>query len=75
MLDNACKTTGGAKPNVSCVFPFTYGETYNACIRDENSDEAWCSTKVSKNGNHIGGNWGHCGSGCPGEAGMHSLLY
>ena len=30
----------------------------------------WCSTKVDKDGRHVGGNWGTCGSGCPDQPGM-----
>ena len=35
--------------------------------------KAWCSTKVSKNGWHIGGrgNWGHCpAKGCSSQGGI-----
>lgn len=55
----------GRKP---CVFPFTYinpttrqKTTFSQCttVGDPNG-ATWCSTKVSDNGYHLKGNWGHC---------------
>ena len=64
-----CKTIGGRMPNVGCRFPFNFeGVFHRKCILE--NDGAWCSTKVSKHGIHIGGGagfWGYCGTGCPGE--------
>jgi len=53
--------------NLPCVFPFTHeGHTFNECT-DYKHNGKWCSTKVDKNGVHIGGNWGNCSSVCLGR--------
>merc|ERR1712072_786093 len=44
-----------------CVFPFKFGgKQYNGCIEDSHEGQAWCSTQVDHEGNHITGQWGHC---------------
>ena len=75
-LNKQCVTTGGARPNEKCVFPFkfelyfesndTVKDTHNECIQDE--DGFWCSTKVDEDGYHLAGSnfWGACAPGCPG---------
>jgi len=65
----ACKTVGGASPNVDCVFPFAFNnKVHYSCIYDSSTDgHPWCSTKVDENGDHISqqGHWGHCSNSCP----------
>ena len=64
-----CKTNGGPRPNVPCVFPFkAYGKSFTKCIF-YGSTVPWCSTEVDEQGNHIKGSWGTCGSACPKEYG------
>jgi len=61
------KTTSGKK-DTPCVFPFIYkGKGYTKCLWEEGESEAWCSTKVTKRGFHVGkqGQWGYCNSNCP----------
>ena len=69
MVDrNECLTTGGGKKDTPCIFPFKFdGKTYRHCIWDEGEPEPWCSTKVTKQQNHVGGQnqWGYCNSYCP----------
>ena len=61
-----CKTNGGNRPNSKCVFPFLFkGTWYESCtIVDDNTP--WCSTEVYPSGQHVAGEWGYCGKGCPG---------
>ena len=81
-----CRTIGGAKPNVPCIFPFKFevyiGEdstkdVHNQCIKDEDEDSFWCSTKVDEEGYHIADSnlWGTCGPGCPGVPAPKGILY
>ena len=64
-----CKTVGGPKPYVPCIFPFKYeGVTYTSCPVDlEDPSKRWCSTKVDGYGNHVtgAGEYGYCGPDCP----------
>jgi len=61
--DAVCKTTDGDR-DTPCVFPFKFkGTTYSICTKSKDPDnEAWCSTKVDTDGNHVTGKgkWGHC---------------
>ena len=46
-----CLTTGGAKVNTPCVFPFTArGITYTECTKAGGFSIPWCSTMVDANG-------------------------
>ena len=76
-LSGNCLTTGGAKPDKKCMFPFTYkGVTHKACTDHGNEDPEWlpwCSTKVDDYGGHVGGNWGDCSEECPFELSKHTI--
>jgi len=66
----SCLTTNdGPQKNALCILPFKFeGKLKNTCINDQDPDgRFWCTTKVDKDLNHIGGqgNWGYCGSSCP----------
>ena len=44
----------GCGSTPGCVFPFKYlGIEYNTCVYF-NSDNAWCSSEVDDQGNHVG---------------------
>jgi len=67
-----CKTNNeGPKVQVPCIFPFKFaGTTHHGCIIDYNDpgdNRPWCSTKVDRDGEHVGGQnqWGFCGNSCP----------
>ena len=72
-----CKTNGGARPNLPCLFPFNYkGTKYTECTKMENKNVPWCSTKVDSKRNYVNGNWGNCSPGCSGvSAGRYSQKY
>merc|ERR1719186_1199694 len=54
-------TTGGAKVNTPCVFPFkARGITYTECTKAGGFSIPWCSTMVDASGNTVIGNWGDC---------------
>ena len=59
-----CKTEDGR----DCVLPFSFrGKTFTSCTREHDpDDQAWCSTKVDNNGDHVenAGQWGHCSPEC-----------
>ena len=65
-----CKTTNedGPQKNRSCVFPFIYQEiTFESCTnRSDPDNKFWCSTKVDKDGKHVGNRseWGFCDRDC-----------
>jgi len=63
-------TVGGPRPNQPCVFPFKFAQkTFNSCTDAKDPGNFWCSTKVDKDGKHIGGanEWGYCEDGCDNE--------
>merc|ERR1711908_244764 len=66
----SCLTSGtrGVGPNHACIFPFEYvGKWYDRCLLSHGMQSyAWCSTAVSASGSYIDGEWGECGSECPG---------
>ncbi len=66
VTDVGCKTTS---TNKACIFPFTYlDQVWNGCTNEDDDDGLfWCSTKVDKNGKHVGGggHWGYCPDSCP----------
>ena len=53
--------------NKTCVFPFRHrNHTYDGCTEHFDPDgKLWCSTKVTEEGDHIKGEWGHCSNSCP----------
>jgi len=57
-----CITSGGPKPGLPCVFPFTSGgQTYTSCTTNGNIlGVAWCPTEVDGNGNTVWNQWGDC---------------
>ena len=60
-----CSTESGPTPGLPCIFPFKLdGVAYHTCKLDEKDGSRWCSTKIDKNGQHLPGNWGNCGSDC-----------
>ena len=60
-----CSTESGPTPGIPCIFPFELdGVAYHTCKLDEKDGSRWCSTKIDKNGQHLPGNWGNCGSDC-----------
>ena len=62
-----CKTIGGAKPNVDCVFPFNYKhDEHHMCTRN-GGHAFWCATKVDTDGDFIDQEWGECDPTCPKE--------
>lgn len=64
-------TVSGPKPNKPCVFPFEFSrEKHYSCTDLKDPGNPWCSTKVDKNGKHIGGanEWGYCEKGCDGSS-------
>jgi len=64
----SCTTVSGPDTGKSCIFPFRHnGVTYKKCT-SAGLDQAWCSTKVNSNGEHIGGQgfYGICPTSCPG---------
>ena len=58
----------GPQKNKPCVFPFRIGETeYLECTNEKDPEGLfWCSTKVYKSGQHVGGKnqWGYCDQSC-----------
>ena len=64
-----CTTvSGGPQEGALCIIPFKFkGKVRNGCILEEGEDRPWCSTKVSEEGTHLGGQkqWGYCGPQCP----------
>ena len=80
LFADECLTTSGPSSGMKCIFPFTwYGETYDACTREQfpgSNGEPWCSTKVDDDGVHIGGqgNWGGCSQACPEEEGCNCIF-
>ena len=51
---------------------FKYFQLHTACPPDpDEPGEYWCSTKVTKSGKHVTGNWGFCSKGCPLEEGEY----
>ena len=64
-----CKTVSGPDDNKPCIFPFRFkGINYHTCTLEQATNGApWCSTRVDKYGNHIGGqgNYGECAPNCP----------
>jgi len=66
--ENCKPAIGGPGIGKPCIFPFKWirtGKTYTECTTD-GGNEHWCSTKVDEDGEHLSGNWGECGPGCPG---------
>ena len=65
---NCSITFSGPRPNTECIFPFKFAQKiFNSCTREKDPDgNLWCSTKVDKDGKHIGGanEWGYCEDGC-----------
>ena len=59
-----CRTVGGLVPNADCVFPFRYKGTIHDRCTTAGYSNAWCSTKVYQNGEHVANNWGDCDSNC-----------
>ena len=69
-----CSTESGPTPGLPCIFPFKLdGVAYHTCKLDEKDGSRWCSTKIDKNGQHLPGNWGNCGSDC-GEQSIHCSI-
>lgn len=68
-LSSGCVTVSGPKQNVSCVLPFKHNEIlHTRCPQDpDDLGKHWCSTKVTKDLNHVmgQGEYGHCGPNCP----------
>ena len=61
---NECKTVGGPRSNVPCVFPFNFkGVLYETCTSAEYTQN-WCATKVGSNDSYIDDEWGNCNSDC-----------
>ena len=61
-------TVRGPQPNKTCVFPFEFSrQKHYSCTDLKDPGNFWCSTKVDKDGKHIGGakEWGYCAEGCP----------
>ena len=68
---NCSVTVGGPKPNSPCIFPFVFaGKTHWSCTDLKDPGKYWCSTKVNKEGEHIGGAsfWGYCDKSCHGSS-------
>ena len=64
-------TVRGPQPNKPCVFPFEFSrQIYYSCTDEKDPGNFWCSTKVDKDGKHIGGakEWGYCAEGCDGSS-------
>ena len=60
-------TVKGPQPNKKCVFPFEFSrQKHYSCTDLKDPGNFWCSTKVDKDGKHIGGakEWGYCAEGC-----------
>merc|ERR1712223_1250200 len=70
-----CKTkmTKDKPKKAKCQLPFKWNdELHTACPPDPDvPGEYWCSTKVTKSGKHVTGNWGFCSKGCPLEEGEY----
>ena len=67
---NCSVTVSGPRPNKPCVFPFKFGRKVHwSCTDLSDPGKFWCSTKVDKNGKHIGGasEWGYCHKSCDGS--------
>merc|ERR1712241_1456918 len=74
---HACKgecltTEEGPKKSVPCALPWKFNnKLIEGCTTETDPDGRWwCSTKVDRELNHIGGqgNWGYCNLDCPGPA-------
>ena len=67
---NCSITVSGPRPNKPCVFPFEFAHMiYDYCTDEKDPGNFWCSTKVDKDGKHIGGanEWGYCEKDCDGK--------
>lgn len=67
---NCSITVSGPKPNTPCAFPFIFaGKIHWSCTDMKDPGNHWCSTKVDKDGKHIGGAsyWGYCPKSCSEE--------
>ena len=67
---NCSVTVSGPKPNTPCAFPFIFaGKIHWSCTDMKDPGNHWCSTKVDKDGKHIGGAsyWGYCPKSCSEE--------
>ena len=60
--ERACTAQGGNLDG-PCIFPWKWGgNSYNECANPDNSEMAWCATRLHKNGNVA--RWGYCNKDC-----------